>query len=486
MRSARSTLTLLSIGLGAGLALGACVDAPDDAATLDDAEALEAKLDPPFSVTPTTLPLAVDLDHDGYTTGSGPRDDCNDLDASIHPYNIELPNSVDDNCDGVTDEPMLSYAPTRPPESATYPQLADLRLRISDAATVAYLNSNSTVTYDLTYEALASASGPTPPAASGSLAISFHDWISATNVFTGQTTHTLTVNPNDPARGWLARTPYRMKIQLRSSIGANLGPQSDWFYVVTGGTSAGPSTSLQWARVDIALRAFDQYGDSEDGLIGSHGSYAPDGQRFTASNLVPLHPKYDPVDETGWCDWFVHYIGAVVSDGADGNLAANVVVDGGSPFWHDMNPDNVPNAFRDPDGDGCGSENGDVDGDGVPYELIDKGCQDYADGTVLFDGDDDGVDDNQFFANTPGNVYYSAIKSKPENQAMSNYEAIAGHAGIFLAFDPAGDGTFDGAGTIGTVWSIEGNVSGKVAVMHRTSDNANIKGYGKLTLAMFQ
>jgi hypothetical protein len=56
---------------------------------------------------------------------------------------------------------------------------------------------------------------------------------------------------------------------------------------------------------------------------------------------------------------------------------------------------------------------------------------------------------------------------------------------MFLAFDPNGDGTFAGAGTIGTVWSIEGNVSNRVAIMHRPSDSTVINGFGKLTQAMF-
>lgn len=56
---------------------------------------------------------------------------------------------------------------------------------------------------------------------------------------------------------------------------------------------------------------------------------------------------------------------------------------------------------------------------------------------------------------------------------------------MFLAFDPDGDGTASGSGTVGTVWSIEGNVSDTVKIMHRASDSTTINGFGKLTAAMF-
>jgi hypothetical protein len=145
-----------------------------------------------------------------------------------------------------------------------------------------------------------------------------------------------------------------------------------------------------------------------------------------------------------------------------------------------MNPDNVPNAFRDPLDDGCGSEIGDVDGNGIAGEVIDHGCQSYTAAQVRLDRDD-----NQFYSNISTNIYYDAVKSLASNQAMGNYQAMDSHAGMFLAFDPNGDGSFDGAGTAGTVWSIEGNVGDRVKIMHRTAADPIINGFGKLTLAMF-
>jgi hypothetical protein len=145
-----------------------------------------------------------------------------------------------------------------------------------------------------------------------------------------------------------------------------------------------------------------------------------------------------------------------------------------------MNPDNIPNAFRDPLDDGCGTEIGDLNGNGVAGEVIRNGCQKLTVAQVKLDRND-----NQFYSNISTNVYYDAVKSLPSNQGIGNYQAMDSHAGMFLAFDPNGDGTFAGAGTIGTVWSIEGNVSNRVAIMHRPSDSTVINGFGKLTQAMF-
>lgn len=471
------TSSWLAIAATLGVAAG-CVEPLDPDA--DVAAHLATPDLEPHALDPDPFGVAVagaDLDGDGYDATS----DCAALDATIHPYRKELANGIDDNCEQGADEPMLAYARTRPPETRTYPQIPNLTLRIADAATIAYLNAGGTVKYHFTFQRLSDGSSADYVTPHESVAIaSPGNWVSMINLATGETTRFLTIDPNHPARGLLARTVYRWKIQLHTSLGADLGPDSGWFYVVTGGTSTSPNTTLQWGRVDVALIALDQYGDSEDGLVGKGGTTAPDGERFTASNLLPLHEHYHANDDLLWCDWFVHYVGAVVTDGLDG-LAANPVVDGGSRFWHEMNPNNVPNSFRDPLGDGCGTEIGDADGDGIAGELLGGACQSLAAGTVTLD-----TDDNEFFSNQPNNVYHDPIKSLPGNQGLGNYQAMDSHAGTFLAFDPDGDGSFAGAGGPGTVWSIEGNVGNHVRVMHRAADDPVINGFGKLTLAMFQ
>lgn len=463
------------------LALVACVDGVDspdgDPIAIDRLAPIG--LEPhAFEPDPFAIPVAgIDLDGDGYDSN-----DCDDTDAAIHPFTKELDNGVDDNCENGVDEPMLAYATTRPSEAQTYAQVPPLKLRITDAATIAYLNANPTVKFHLTYQRLSAGSTADVVTAQQSMAVTpFGNWLSIYLIPAARWTRTLTIDPNSANRGLQARQIYRMKVQLHDANGADLGPSTGWFFVPTAGTSTSPNTTLQWGRIDVALQSLDQYGDSEDGLIGKGGTVAPDGQRFTASNLVPLHANYHPGDDLGWCDWFVHYVGAVVTDGLDGSYASNVVVDGGNTFWHDMNPNMVPNAFRDPVGDGCGTEIGDPDGDGVVGEVIANGCQNYAAGTVALD-----TNDNEFFSNIPGNLYYDATKSLPGNQGIGNYQAMDHHAGTFLAFDAAGDGSFSGAGATGTVWSIEGNVSNHVRVMHRPANSTVINGFGKLTLSMFQ
>jgi hypothetical protein len=146
-----------------------------------------------------------------------------------------------------------------------------------------------------------------------------------------------------------------------------------------------------------------------------------------------------------------------------------------------MHPNNVPNAFRDPIDDGCGTELVDLDGNGRKGDVVATGCQGYTATQVAID-----TGDNEFFSNISTNIYYDATRSLASNQLPGNYQAMDRHAGMFLAFDPNGDGSSTGTGTVGTVWSIEGNVSDTVKVMHRAADNSVINGFGKLDLSMFQ
>jgi hypothetical protein len=423
-----------------------------------------------------------DSDGDGYS----PPEDCDDNDAAIHPNAKELGNGIDDNCDGAADEPMLSYSIARPPETQSYAQLAALTFRVTDASTINYLDNNATAEFALTYQPLSDASSPEIATLPETIVIGPSNWrkpgITMPWLPGGfPRMMLLSLDPNASSRSLLPMTVYRMKVQLFDAAGLALGPSSSWFYVVTGGTSTAPSTTLKQGRVDLVLQALNQLGDFRDGLIGLDGTVAPNGARFTGSNMTPLHPSYQPVDDFGWCDWFYRYVGVRVTDGLDGNIAANPVVDGGNLFWNaTMNPDNIPNAFRDPLNDGCGTEIGDANGNGIRREILFNGCQKLTAAQVRLDDDD-----NQFYSNIPTNVYYDAVKSLPSNQGIGNYQAMDQHAGMFLAFDPNGDGTFAGAGTIGTVWSIEGNVSNRVAIMHRASDSTVINGFGKLTEAMF-
>ena len=407
-----------------------------------------------------------DSDSDGYDST-----DCADMDPAIHPNLPELPNGIDDNCSGAIDEPMLSYNAARPVEGSVA-QVAPLFLRITDAATLRHLDGGilRTIKYQLTYQALSSAS----------TAVSV-TWITSHSIagnWRRKSLPILAIDPVSSAPSLQPRTVYRMRIQLFGLANQPLGVQSDWFYTVTGGTTADPSTPLEWGRVDLVSQALDQLGDSLDGLVGEGGSLEPDGSRYTGSALTPLHHRYHPGDDLMWCDWFYHYIGVRVTDPLDG-VAANPVVDGGNRFWHEMNPNNVNNTFRDPRGDGCGTELVDLDSDGV-LGVIGNGCQDHTAAEVALD-----VDDNAFYSNRPNNIYYDATASLPQHQALGNFQAMASHVGVFLAFDPDGDGSSSGAGTIGTVWSIEGNVGNRVAIKYRPSDSSTLFGFGKLAAHMF-
>lgn len=373
--------------------------------------------------------------------------------------------------------PTLVYATTRPSETETYAQLPRLRFRISDPTSVASLSGLFT-NCQLQYQPLSAASGPLTT-------ITTRCVIEPIGVLIGSPPppppdwRIVAIDPNGPARGLDPMSVYRMTFQLLDAAGAPLGPVSSWAYSATGNTSTRPSDTLKLGRIDMVLEALVQLGDAEAGRIGPGGTVAPDGTRFVST----AHPSYHPGDElTGWCDWFYRYLGVIVTDGLDGNLATDPVADGGNTYWGArMNPNNVPNAFRDPVDDGCGTELIDLDGNGSSNDIVAKDCQSYTSAQVALD-----TRDNEFFSNISTNIYYNATRSLAKNQAMANYQAMDRHAGMFLAFDPSGNGTSTGSGTIGTVWSIEGNVNDTVKVMHRAADDTLINGFGKLDLSMFQ
>jgi hypothetical protein len=458
-------MKLRSRALAPLLLLSACLASEERAGSPDD----DAR--PGDVASLASLASLSDADGDGYDGA-----DCDDGDAAVHPNLEERANGVDDNCDGAVDEPTLRYAVTRPLETQATPQLPSLTFWISDSATRAYLDHplHLRFGYRLIYQRLSSASG-----------LAIVSPIVTTDVLPRWTrpagSGLLRIDPNAAATNLAPLTVYRMKLQLYTAAGLPLGAQSDWFYSVTAGSSAAPSDALKWGRVDLALRALDQLGDSQAGLVGGGGTVDPDGSRYTASALTPLHPHYNgPGDDRAWCDWFFHYVGVRATDGLDGIIALNPVVDGGNAFWHEMNPNNVPNAFRDPELDGCGTEVVDLNGNGIVGDVLGAGCQKHSLAEVMIDSDD-----NEFYSNIVTNSYYHATRSLPQNQGLGNYQAMDHHAGMFLAFDPNGDGSFSGSGTVGTLWSIEGNVGNRVAIMHRPADSTTINGFGKLNAAMF-
>ena len=51
---------------------------------------------------PLEAETAVDADGDGYAQGSTPGTDCNDTDPDIHPYAMEICDTLDQDCDGLT------------------------------------------------------------------------------------------------------------------------------------------------------------------------------------------------------------------------------------------------------------------------------------------------------------------------------------------------------------------------------------------------
>ncbi len=65
----------------------------------------EARAPTPAPPTPLPDPSTLDLDGDGVVG----RDDCDDDDPDVFPGAEELPNQVDDDCDGIVDETTIFY-----------------------------------------------------------------------------------------------------------------------------------------------------------------------------------------------------------------------------------------------------------------------------------------------------------------------------------------------------------------------------------------
>jgi hypothetical protein len=232
--------------------------------------------------------------------------------------------------------------------------------------------------------------------------------------------------------------------------------------------------------------------------VGRRGTVHPDGSRYTGSFLAPgpVHANYQPTDDTGWCDWFFRWVGLKATDGYDTVYSYYLVVAGGVPFWHDMNPDKVGVSFKDADGDGCGTEVGDADNDGIADEHFgdgedfDQGCGDLmmelGHGQVTVD-----TDDNYYARVNPLSAWYDPVYSLPANHTYGDYVGMNGHVGMFLAFDPNGDGSYTGADTVnvpavGTVWTIDGNNGQQVRVVPHPGNTSFILGYGRLARWMFR
>jgi hypothetical protein len=279
---------------------------------------------------------------------------------------------------------------------------------------------------------------------------------------------------------------YRIKLRFHDALTeAALGPDTGKFFVMTRGTSTLPSTLGQNARYHMVTTAFTEMVDSDQGKVGYRGTVDINGTRYTD----PSYPTWGVFDDVGWCDWFYWWVG--------NHLPAGFV----HGFFADMNPDGVAYSFKDPTYDGCGTEIGDLDGDGIRSEQLEPGstgigwvdsaCETY-DGDVLTTANVLLAGDRQLYTLVPGTPYYNASESQhaarnPGDFILFGWTGGGGHVGMVLGYYPGGDGTVVGnAGAGGTVYYIAGNEGNKVNVNAIVGTTTEIKQYGKLLPANFQ
>ncbi len=198
-------------------------------------------------------------------------DDCNDRDENVHPKHAEVGfNAHDDDCDGVTDEPMFE---ARPNTTSSFRFQVDIN---SQAA----LDHASELFAQVSYASLADS-----------------DNLRQTGKFAVHPSgnrHTVQLAVSNLA----PLTAYRAQVTFLTRDGNGnyqpIGPvlaDSDWHYTITDGQGAEGRT-----RATIIERGFAEYRASNQGMVGYRGTVDPDGTRYGADR------------DEAWCTEFYVWV----------------------------------------------------------------------------------------------------------------------------------------------------------------------------------
>ena len=368
----------------------------------------------------------------GYVTRLG---DCAGNDAARHPRRHEVyGDGVDNNCNGLVDEPEFIFHTDRPMDVAV-PITHNLIFVVNDATSDSLLR---TAPYDVGFDVTLTALDGSPVDAAGNSTGTFSLKTSPTVLYYSYDSTTRTVSFSTYylfTQDLTAHTVHQVRVQLKQlSTGLPIGALSNSYYTVTGGIDSlslvrtpDPTPERQWRRIDIVLLGLHEYGDGLYGVVGYRGTGVGSDGMSEADGYRYAHQWDGTVGsvnwESGWCDMFWGWV------------ARNAVPS--SDFLKYLPINKQREGFVDPQAvvSGAGSYNGGSFNDGIQH--VDASYH------------DDGM-------GQAGTFYYDVTQSDIGSKgALGDFLLAEGHAGIYLGTHLV----------TGNIISVEGNVSDGIDVI---------------------
>ena len=207
------------------------------------------------------------------------RGDCDDNNSKVHPRQLEaFGNGVDDNCNGLVDEPQVRYFPHGVANTSSS---FNMKFDVKDQAVLnAYRSPFSSLSYVIEYQALSNTAHTfTTPLRS----------LTRYSDYGAHSRFDVRLSGLDPSTVYRARVQlYKTsRVSLRDRFGSRsrvivrsypMGDFSEWYYTATDGESR-----IERERTSIVLRGLYEYYISEHrGATGYRGTNYVDGTRYGA------------------------------------------------------------------------------------------------------------------------------------------------------------------------------------------------------------